>query len=95
MTAQRQIVITIGATDFTFNLSAQDVTKYFNALTPSNKVAPGHNLLTTTVQPEQKDALRPLLANPVLTMQVAGTLLEEYSPDVEVAVKKPSTEPSD
>ncbi len=95
MTAQRQIVITIGAADFTFNLSAQDVTKYFNALTPSNKVAPGHNLLTTTVQPDQKDALRPLLGNPVLTMQVAGTLLEEYSPDVEVAVKKPSTEPND
>lgn len=95
MTAHRQIVITIGAADFTFTLTAQDVTKYFNAVTPTNKVAPGHNLLTTTVQADQKEALRPLLANPVLTMQVAGALLEEYAPDVEVAVKKPCTEPND
>lgn len=95
MTAQRQIVITVGAADFSFTLTAQDVTKYFNALKPDNKVAPGHNLLTTTVQADQKEALRPLLANPVMTMQLVGALLEEYSPDVEVAVKKPSTEPND
>ena len=95
MTAPRQIVITVGATDFTFNPSAQDVTKYFNALVPNNKVSPGHNLLTSTVQRDQKEALLPLLVNPVMTMQLAGALLDEYSPDVEVAVKKPCTEPSD
>ncbi|MGV6475019.1 putative phage tail assembly chaperone [Azotobacter vinelandii] len=94
MTAQRQIVLTIGTADFAFALSAQDVTKYFNAMTPTNKVSPAHNLLVTTVQADQKDALRGLLGNPVLTMQIAGALLEEYSPDVEVTVKKPSTEPS-
>ncbi|MBB61162.1 putative phage tail assembly chaperone [Stutzerimonas balearica] len=95
MTAHRQIVMTVGETDFTFTLSAQDVTKYFNALTPTNKVGPSHNLLITTVQADQKEALRPLLANPMMSMQLCGTLLDEYSPDVEVAVKKPSTEPND
>jgi hypothetical protein len=30
-----------------------------------------------------------------MVMQVAGTLLEEYSPDVEVTVKKPSSTPSE
>jgi hypothetical protein len=95
MTARREIALSVGATDFNFTLTAQDVTKYFNALTPTNKVAPGHNLLTSTVQADQKEALRPLLANPVMTMQIAGALLEEYSPDVEVTVKKPSAEPND
>ncbi|MCM2317947.1 MAG: putative phage tail assembly chaperone [Pseudomonas sp.] len=95
MTAQRQIVLTIGAADFAFTLTAQDVTKYFNAMTPSNKVAPAHNLLVTTVQADQKAALRELLGNPVLTIQVAGALIQEYSPDVEVTVKKPSSEPTD
>ncbi|MNP58240.1 hypothetical protein D3C76_1531420 [compost metagenome] len=71
------------------------MTKYFNAMTPTNKVAPAHNLLVTTVQADQRAALRELLGNPVLTMQVAGALLEEYSPDVEVTVKKPSSEPTD
>ncbi|MHB0817719.1 putative phage tail assembly chaperone [Stutzerimonas stutzeri] len=95
MTAKRQIVITVGETDFTFTLTAQDMTKYFNALQPTNKVAPAHNLLTTTVQADQKEALRPLLVNPVMAMNLAGTLIDEYSPDVEVTVKKPSTEPND
>ena len=95
MTAQREIALSIGAADFAFTLSAQDVTKYFNAMTPTNKVAPAHNLLVTTVQADQRAALRELLGNPVLTMQVAGALLEEYSPDVEVTVKKPSSEPTD
>ncbi len=95
MTAQRQIILSVGDTEFQFDLAAQDMTKYFNAMTNTNKVAPAHNLLMTTVRAEQRDALRPQLANPMLTMQLAGMLLEEYAPDVEIAGKKPSTEPID
>jgi hypothetical protein len=90
MTERREIALEIADKEFTFTLSAQDVTKYFNAVTQNNKVAPSHNLLTTTVKQEQLATLRPLLANPMLTMKVAGALLEEYAPDVEVTVKKPS-----
>ncbi|MNR69016.1 hypothetical protein D3C85_1939470 [compost metagenome] len=43
-----------------------------------------------TVQQDQKAVLKPLLANPVTTMTIAGALLEEYAPDVEVTVKKSS-----
>lgn len=90
MSDRRDITLEIGEQDFTFSLVPQDVTKYFNTVTPNNKVSPSNNLLTTTVLPEHKDALRPLLKNPVFVMQLAGTLLEEYGPDVEVVVKKPS-----
>jgi len=90
MSERREITLQLGDQDFTFTLDAKDVTKYFNSVTPNNKVAPSHNLLTTTVQQTQLAALRPLLGNPVLTMQAAGALLEEYAPDVEVTVKKPS-----
>ncbi|MBB6158517.1 hypothetical protein HDC30_005775 [Pseudomonas sp. JAI115] len=89
-TEQRDITLTIGDTDFVFSLAPPDVTKYFNAVNPNNKVSPSNNLLTTTVKAEQLPALRPLLRNPVLTMQLAGVLLEEYGPDVEIVVKKPS-----
>lgn len=95
MTDTRDITLTIGENDFTFTLSPADVTKYFNAVNPNNKVAPSNNLLTTTVKADNLAALRPLLRNPVLTMQLAGTLLEEYAPDVEIVVKKPSTVQSD
>jgi len=86
-----EITLEVGEQEFTFNLTPQDVTKYFNALTQTNKVAPGNNLLMTTVKQEQRATLKPLLGNPVMVMQLAGTLLEEYAPNVEVIVKKRST----
>ena len=95
MTERREITLEVGEAEFTFDLTPQDVTKYFNALTQTNKVAPANNLLVSTVKQEQRVTLKPLLANPVLVMQLAGTLLEEYSPDVEIAVKKPSSTPND
>lgn len=90
MSERREITLEVGEQEFTFSLAPQDVTKYFNAVAPNNKVAPSNNLLVTTVLPAYKDTLRQLLANPVLVMQLAGTLLEEYAPDVEIVVKKPS-----
>ena len=95
MSERREITLEVGEAEFTFDLTPQDVTKYFNALTQTNKVAPANNLLVSTVKQEQRATLKPLLANPVLVMQLAGTLLEEYSPDVEIAVKKPLSTPND
>ena len=86
-----EITLEVGENEFTFNLTPEDVTKYFNALNQTNKVAPGNNLLMTTVLQDQKTVLKPLLANPVMVMQLAGALLEEYAPNVEVIVKKRSS----
>lgn len=94
MTQSREITLEVGTKDFAFTLSPQDVTKYFNAMTANNKVAPSFNLLSTTVKQEQRAELRELLANPVMTMQIAGALMEEYAPDVEIIVKKSSSTPT-
>lgn len=91
MSEKRDITLEVGEKEFTFTLTPQDVTKYFNAMTANNKVAPSHNLLSNTVVADQRADLRTLLANPVMTMQIAGALLEEYAPDVEIIVKKHST----
>lgn len=87
---KRDITLEIGDKEFTFHLTPQDVTKYFNATTQANKVAPAHNLLMSTVKPEGKDGLKLLLENPVTTMTIAGALLEEYSPNIDIIVKKSS-----
>ena len=42
MTERREITLEIGEKEFTFTLTPQDVTKYFNTLTPTNKV-PNHD----------------------------------------------------
>ncbi|RMQ48776.1 hypothetical protein ALQ04_04288 [Pseudomonas cichorii] len=90
----RSIILVVGSQEFTFSLTPLDITKYFNSTTQNNKVAPAHNLLMGTVAQDEKARLKPLLENPVTTMTIAGALLEEYSPDVDVIVKKPSTTPS-
>ncbi|NWD24868.1 hypothetical protein HX864_16470 [Pseudomonas yamanorum] len=95
MTDKREITLEVGDKEFTFELTPQDVTKYFNAVTQANKVAPANNLLVTTVKQEERATLKPMLGNPVFVMQLAGALLEEYSPDIEITVKKPSTTPND
>lgn len=94
MTERREITLEVGNLELIFTLTPQDVTKYFNSVTQNNKVAPANNLLMTTVGQTDRTALKQILANPVLVMQMAGTLLEEYGPDVEIIVKKPSTTPS-
>ena len=86
----RDITMEIGDRDFTFHLTPQDVTKYFNSTTNNNKVAPANNLLVSTVKQEERASLKPLLANPVTVMELAGALLEEYSPDLDIIVKKSS-----
>ena len=86
----RDITMEIGDRDFTFHLTPQDVTKYFNSTTNNNKVAPANNLLVSTVKQEERASLKPLLANPVTVMELAGALLEEYSPDIDIIVKKSS-----
>ena len=91
MTDRREITLEIGDQDFTFELTPQDVTKYFNAVNQNNKVSPANNLLVTTVKQEERASLKGMLGNPVFVMQLAGTLLEEYGPDVEITVKKLST----
>ncbi|BAP43932.1 putative prophage PSSB64-01, Orf24 [Pseudomonas sp. StFLB209] len=91
----REITLEVGTEEFTFSMTPMDVTKYYNATTPNNKIAPAHNLLMNTIKQEQKARLKPLLVNPIGAMQIASALLEDYSPDVEVIVKKPSTTPKD
>ena len=86
----RDITLEFANQEFTFHLTPADVTKYFNATTQANKVAPANNLLMGTVKQEERATLKPLLANPVTVMELAGALLEEYSPDIDIIVKKSS-----
>lgn len=95
MTDRRDITLEIGDKEFTFELTSQVMTKYFNAVNQNSKVGPANNLLVTTVKQEERAALKDILGNPVLVMQLAGTLLEEYGPDVEITVKKPLSTPND
>ena len=87
----RDITLEFANKEFTFRLTPADVTKYFNSTTQNNKVAPANNLLVNTVEQAQRAELKPFLVNPVTVMELVGALLEEYSPDIDVIVKKSSS----
>ena len=95
MTARAEITLEIGDQEFDFDIDVALVTKYINGLTQANKVAPSYNLLMNTVKQEQKAKLKPLLVHPTTTMEIAGALVEEFQPKVEVTVKKRSNTQSD
>lgn len=95
MTARAEITLEIGDQEFDFDIDVALVTKYINGLTQANKVAPSYNLLMNTVKQEQKAKLKPLLVHPTTTMEIAGALVEEFQPKVEVTVKKRSNVQSD
>ncbi|WP_313650304.1 putative phage tail assembly chaperone [Pseudomonas soli] len=94
MTQRTEITLEVGDLSLDFAIDPALMTKYINALTPSNKVAPANNLLVNAVKPEHKEQLKPLLANPMTVLQLAGALVEEYAPTVEVTVKKRSATPN-
>lgn len=67
----KEIILTIGETDFTFSPTVADHNNYTNELMPDNKVAPAHTFLTRTVEPTQKAELVELLDTvPGLAMEL-------------------------
>ncbi|MCO7620792.1 putative phage tail assembly chaperone [Pseudomonas guariconensis] len=91
MNDRAEITLEIGGEDFDFVMDTALVTKYINGLTQANKVSPSYNLLMNAVVQEQKTKLKALLGHPTTTLEIAGALVEEFSPKVEVIVKKRST----
>lgn len=86
------LTATVGATDIEFDIGRDDYNKYINSVTQNNKIAPSHNFLMSTVNEKQKAALREILEQtPGSEVQLAGAILEEYTPDLGIVVKKSSS----
>lgn len=90
------LTATLGNTDVEFDIGRDDYNKYINGITASSKVAPSHNFLMATVNENHKAALREFLDNtPGGEIQLAGALLEQYTPDLTIVVKKSSSAQSE
>lgn len=86
------IDITAGGQEFSFNVTRGEYNKYLNAVTANSKIAPSYNFLSTTVETEQQKALLKFLQmTPGAEVQIAGAVLEEYTPDLDIVAKKRTT----
>lgn len=86
-TNAKKIIVTVGTSDITFNVGLADYERYQNEFMPNNKVAPSKNFLNRTVADDCKEALAPLLEQGLAT-ELAGTLVGEYRPKLEITVKE-------
>ncbi len=87
---KKPIVLTIAGTDYTFNVTAQDHSNFVDAAARRESIsAAAFNLVTRTIDAEQKEALKKLLDDaPGAAVQIASELGAEFSPVLEIAVKK-------
>ncbi|WP_419787314.1 putative phage tail assembly chaperone [Pseudodesulfovibrio sp.] len=86
----KTIVLTIKDKDITFTVGVDEYNRFVNEMQPKNKVAPAHNFLMRTVDDASKDDLRALLALPGASLDIVGSLVEEYVPDLNIMVGKSS-----
>lgn len=85
---EKKITLTVNDKQLNFTVTLADYNKYINEITPFNKVAPARNFLMRTVDADCKDTLRDLVDLPGVGVQIAATVLEEYTPDVNITVGK-------
>ncbi|WBF68255.1 putative phage tail assembly chaperone [Desulfovibrio subterraneus] len=86
METANKIVLTIQGRKVTFAPSLDIYNDYINAMMPNNKVAPARNFVMRCVDAEDKDHVRELLDKPGAPIQIAGAIMEQYTPDLQITV---------
>lgn len=89
---KRDVVLEINEKDVTFVVDLQSHNMLVNGVNAANKVQPSHNFLMACCEPESKDYLRGLLtgdAGGALAVTLANMIDAEYTPQVNIIVKKP------
>ena len=78
--------------EFAFVVDSDKYHRLQNALMGKDKVSPLHNFAVACVVPDQKpNFVAYLVDNEGMAAQVAGTLVDEFLPKVEITIKKPTT----
>ena len=86
---KKTITLTVAEKEFSFDINTNDYNDFINGVTESNKVQPSFVLLNRTIDAEQKEDLKKLIEDhPNATAQMAGMLIQEFAPAIEISVKK-------
>ena len=87
---KQKITLTIGAVDFSFNVTVQDHSAFVDsAARGESMTAAAHNFVMRTIDEKQKDDFKELLTtSPGAELQIASSLKAEFSPVLEIKVKK-------
>ncbi|YP_009948792.1 putative tail assembly chaperone [Vibrio phage PV94] len=85
----KTIVLTIGNIDLSFTPTEADYGEYMTEVAQGDLVNASHNFVMSIVDEESKDALRDITKeNPGAAMQITSEVLKEYTPKLQIKVKK-------
>ncbi|KMK51468.1 hypothetical protein RO21_06020 [[Actinobacillus] muris] len=84
---KNHVVLTVGDTDFRFNLDPAAYDAFVNDVDTKNKITPMRDYLLATVEPNQRDDLAELLQVPGLTTDLFGEVREALLPKINITVK--------
>ena len=85
---EKTIELEVNGSEIAFTVTPEDYNAYVNEMMPNSKVAPSHNFLVRTVAKENREALVDLLKIPGMAINLAGAVVQEYVPEISIAVKK-------
>lgn len=87
---KQKIILIVGATEFAFNVTAQDHNDFVDAAARGGSMtAAAKNFVVRVIDSAQKEEFKKLLdSSPGAELQIAGALKEEFSPVLEITVKK-------
>lgn len=87
---KQTITLTIGDTEFTFNVTVNDHSDFVDSISRGGSMcSASHNFVMRVIDKSQKEELKTLLAkSPGSEVQIAGSLKGEFAPILEIAVKK-------
>lgn len=88
MAFSKEIVLMIGGTEFAFRVETSDYNKYINDLKPDNKITPSVNFIRATLMDKTRRPELDEICDQGLAVDIAGMLIEEFRPKLEIAVKK-------
>ncbi|WP_392551238.1 putative phage tail assembly chaperone [Orbus wheelerorum] len=84
----KQIILTIAGNELTFNVTTLAYNSYVNEITQQNKIAPSIQFVNRTVNKDDSEKLKTLLNDyPGAALQIAGKLIEDFAPDLEITIK--------
>lgn len=84
---EKKITVAVGAEELEFKVGTGDYTRYQNEMTPTEKVTPSVNFLRRTLTDKAQRPALDALCERGLALELAGTIVQEFRGDIEIAVK--------
>ena len=88
MDNHKEITLIAGDKELKFNVGISEYNRYLDEMTMTDKVVTAENFLRRTLADKAQKPLLDELCNAGLTLELAGSVIQEFRPQVTITVKK-------